>query len=555
MSVYPFCAQCKRKTPEKTVIFNSYCGCCNETLCHECSNNHTSVKGFSDHKLIDSAILLSTSTEFICHCNVHLGKILIWYCPLYDLYLCEECEKGARFYATKCNNHIHVLFAEIPDRRVLSDIKKRLEGEMSKMENILDICYRSRTTNEEELNIRTSDDFNSETTSIKDEKDRKAFKNCFEHFNLERKGIEMLQQYLRRCQVKLKSFFGISPAIGMLFLIIKISNLKQDILKLYSFFKTNKIQFEDQLKNNCTSNCEAGHLIIKSFRLESTICVRDEDVRKVVLIGNDVLVFTPCKIQRFNFTNKLEKEIQFCSIDSAYIQKLDLVAIMVDKNDHFAIDFLNIATMDFDKLSLKLPSKQFLNQRISAIAASPDYIYFAGENNTGRIALNGHYTFFAFDGGVGNEMIINNNDIIIPFGQYIRIFSLNFELLRVLTLSGETPAQMNKFEAQQPVPNEVGISSNLSIMPNLYQRQQAANFITTTTDQVNNVYAVNTNSQDITRWNLLNKTWEAIITPCHGSRCPSSLNFDENFSYAYVCAKDSYSSEKLFKYKVIWDII
>lgn len=236
---------------------------------------------------------------------------------------------------------------------------------------------------------------------------------------------------------------------------------------------------------------------------------------------------------------------------------------------------MNVVTFDIDKHPLKL-QKQPHQQQLNAIAASSDYIYYAGRNCSGRIhvPLNGEHLHFHFNGEVGNEMIINNNEIFIPFGRYIRIYSLSFQLLR--SLSGETLEQGNQLDAQQSFPNAVvysmnhqvshqqnlpwnyqqSFNPNVFMMPSLRQSNQAANFISMTTDQDNNVYAVNTNSQDITRWNHLNNKWDPIITSCHGSRCPSSLTFDEQFSYAYVCVKDSDSNQKcLLKYKVIWDFI
>ncbi|CAG2194569.1 unnamed protein product [Mytilus edulis] len=416
MSVYPFCAQCKRKTPDKTAIFNSYCDCCNETLCIECSNNHTSVKGFSSHKLIDSATLLSQTTESICHCNVHSDKVLMWYCPSYDVYLCEECEKTATYNGSTCNRH--VCFNENPDPRILADIKSRLEGELTKMENILDICYKSRKTNEKELKNQLSEEFSSKTTSENDEKIKR-----------------------------------INPALGMLSLIMNILNLKQDILKLYSSLKNKSIQFEDRLTINYTSICEAGHFFIKSFQIKSKLCLQAQYVKKVILIGNYVVVVTADKILSYNSRNKLENEIMFSSLDCAYISKVDRLAIITDdiEYEYFSIVFLDIGTFRLDKHSLKL-KKQRIDQHISAIAASSEHIYFAGQNCVGQIALNGHPAVGSFDGRVGNEMTINNNTIIIPFDDCIRIFSLNFELLFVLSLSEELQIRRNELKALQPSP-------------------------------------------------------------------------------------------------------
>ncbi|CAG2247622.1 unnamed protein product [Mytilus edulis] len=294
---------------------------------------------------------------------------------------------------------------------------------------------------------------------------------------------------------------------------------------------------------------------MKSFRIESKTFLQVDEVRKVFLIESDVVVCTPFKIQRYNSTHKLEKEILFPSTDSAYIPKLDLLAILSEEHDYFQINFMNVVTFDLSKHPLRLPKPPY-PQPINAIAASSDYIYYAGQYCSGRIALNGAHLPFSFNGNVGNEMIINNNEIFIPFGQYIRIYSLSFQSLRFL--SGETLEQGNKLDAQQPFPNAVvydmdhpvphqqnlqwnyqqSFNHNDSMMPSLRQSNQATNFISMTTDQDNNVYAVNTNSQDIARWNHLNNKWDPIITSCHGLRCPSSLTFGEEFSYAYVCVED-----------------
>lgn len=297
MSVYPFCAQCKRKTTENIAIFYSYCCSCDETLCINCSKAHTSVKGFSCHKLIESTVLFSQSITPFCHCKVHSDKILIWYCSTYDVYLCEECEKKSKCDVSTCNGHI--CFNENPDPKILAYIKIRLEGEMTKIQNILDICYKSRKTNEEELTNQISKEFCSETTSEDDKKDKKVLDECLENITLERKGIEILQEYRKKCQNELKFFVRIYPSLGMLSLIMKISNLKQDILKLYTSLKKNTIQFGDRLIINCTSICEAKHLVMKSFRIESKTFLQGDEVRKVVLIESDVVVLL---LSKYNVT-------------------------------------------------------------------------------------------------------------------------------------------------------------------------------------------------------------------------------------------------------------
>lgn len=568
MSVYPFCAQCKRKTPEKTAIFNSYCDCCKETLCIDCSENHTSVKGFSSHKLIDSVILLSPSTESYCYCNVHLDKILIWYCPSYDVYLCDQCESKSLCDGATCNRHI--CFNKNLNYIVLAGIKSHFEGEMSKMKNILDICYKSRITIEEEISNRISGEFSSETTSENDEKDRKVFAECLEQSKLERKGIEILHHYQGRCEDELKIFLKICTAAKMLSLIMNISNLKQDILKMYSSLKKRRIPSKDRLKQNVPSICEAGTLVIKSFQIESKLCLREENVRKVILIENKIIVAFDDKIHCFSSRSFPAKEIPMACTDIVYIPKLEIVAILTDYQSGFSLHFLNVGTYDL-KLNMLQQLKTNFQQRIHAIAASSEYIYFAGQNCTGRIALNGQIAYSSFDVEVDNTMVINNNEIIIPFGQSIRIYSLIFELLRVLTLSGEFV-----FEAQQPLSENTNYQGILQHPPGTYlpwnnqqtfinrisspfnssQSPISANFISITTDQDNNIYAVNTNSHVITRWDHLNKKWDDILTPCHDLRHPFSLNFDEEFSNAYVCEKDCHSSKKyLMIYKVIWDTI
>lgn len=554
MSCNLFCAQCNRKNPKETSVFNSFCVCCNETLCLECSKNHTAVKGFSNHELILSDSFSSHNfASSHAHCNVHRNMIPTWYCLTYHIYLCYECENKVRHIGVSCNNH--VCFRDDLSNFILANIKTHVGSELEKMEKTLEICYTSRIVNEEDLNTQISE----KSLENVDNK-RKIFDECLNQLKSERKGIEKLQQYLQSCQEELKLHFR-SENSRMLSFLMRMSNLKQDIIALYSSLNKISLQRKDcietgRLERNLSPIYEARNSIIKSFQIECALCLQEEYVKKIILIENYVVVFTGSEIQRYNARYKLENKITVSYFDSAYITKYRLVAILVDELNDFSIQFLKLDSFLFEGKRLTLERPPSL-QSISIIDATSEYVYFAGHNYAGRVNFDGKVDCVSFIGEVGNSMHISKNNIFIPCRHCVKIYSLKFESLRTLTLAGETPALGTEFKGQyQQYGIYQGIPNNQT-HPFNNNSTMACNFISITTDHANNVYAA-TDSQGIIRWNCPNKQWEPVLTGCHGVRNPSFLCFDNEFANLCVCSNEFSSYTKhakwLLKYNVILDI-
>lgn len=518
-----FCAQCRRKNPKETSVSNSFCVGCNERLCPECSKNHTAIKGFSNHDLILSDSFSTYNFASSNQCNLHPNFIPTWYCFRYNIYLCDECEEKAKHDRVSCNNH--VCFHVNPSYFVLGNIKTHVGSELEKMKKTLDICYLSRVANREVLVTQTS-----KTSLEYDDNNRKIFDECLNQLKSEKKGVEKLQQYLHFCLEEFKLHFRSENSRTLSFL-MRMSNLKQDIITLYSSLNKISLQPKDGIVNsllerNISPILEARHSNIKSFQIEWVMSITEEYVEKVIFIENSVVVFTRNEIQHYNSRNQLENktlipDLPVSYFDSAYITKYRLVAILVDRIDfgRCEILFLKIDSFEFDEKVFILSERrnQNFSPQITIIDATSEFVYFAGNNCAGRVNYDGNVQYMPFKGEVGGSMHIGNNEIFLTCGHCVNIYSLKFEFLRQLSLSVETlsPRTELKGEYQQwdyhqgnPYNQHYSSDNNLQI---------SYNFLSITTDHDNNAYAA-TDSHGIIRWNCLNNKWERVLAGCHGVR-------------------------------------
>lgn len=544
MSCTLLCGQCRRKKPKETNVSNSFCVDCNERLCPECSKNHTAIKGFSYHELELSDSFSSHNFASSHQCNFHPNMTPTWYCIRYNIYLCETCESKTRRDRVSCNTH--VCFHTDPSYFVLANIQTHVGNELEKMKKTLDICYSSRFANEDVLKIQ-----NSEKSFENDDNNKKVFAECLNQLKSEKNCIEKLQIYMQYCQEEFKSHFRRNNPRTLSFL-MRMSNLKQTIITLYSSLNKISLQPKDGIVNgplerNISPILDARHSNIKSFQIDSVRSLPEEYVKKVILIENSVVVFTKHEIQLYNCKNQLEYKIMEPCFDGAYITKYRLLAIVVDNCGYCGIKFLKIDTFELDKKQLEIRN-QFLLPHTTIIDATSEFVYFAGHNCAGSVNFDGYVEFVPFSSKVVSSMHIGNSEIFITCGHFVNIYSLKFEILRQLPSALVLRTEL-KGEYQQGICYQGPLYNQHYFLNN--NSQITCNFISITTDQDNNVYAA-TDSHGIVRWNCLNNQWERVLAGCHGVRNSFFLCFGNEFASLYVCSKEFNCDKKfLLKYAIL----